>query len=234
MDICLVCKKCQKILIANEDIPNNTNKPVLPPTNLQQHLTVSLPEPTPELLAARTEQQQQDAVKASKPPSHAGYNRYLHQFSENACEIPEHLHSLVYERLASCHLLSNLRCKPVPVENILKKHRLQKYMSHATRISRMFNATPLPVFTQDLIDRLVQRFDELHANMSFLQESGSSVGKLSLPGKEALTHIFLRMENEHTLSRAFATHKNVSTAQKQKFWALLDQCSKRSTLSWKC
>jgi hypothetical protein len=247
MDICLTCRKCKKVLLAAEDLqtdlmhkmPSNpstttvaaiTDKTNVDQMMLQDSSSSSLVPTSDKMIVAKTPV---PTPKAMKPPSHAAYKRYLMQFSDKACEIPKDAWSLLYESLASIHLLSNLRCKPVPVERIFKTNRFQSLMSHSTRISKLFNTEPIPVLTTPMITRLVQRYDELYQTATVMFER-KQYSKATLPGKEILTHIFLRMENRADLASAFTTHKtnNVSQDQNTAFWNLLLECSKTSSLKW--
>lgn len=174
------------------------------------------------------------ARKTPKPANHVSFKRYLMQFSETAIEIPQTAWKTLYESLASIHLLSSMRCKPVPIEKILKDNHLQAFIPHSTRMAKMFNGEPVPVLSMDLIERLVQRYDELYQAAVVLFQK-QAYTKISLPGKEMLAHVFLVMEQRSDLASAFTTHKtnNVSQLEKQKFWDLLHECSKTSSLSWR-
>lgn len=241
MDICNVCKKCKKVLLAAEDLQTDllqrgettktakTQKkqpaatlhapsPLIPTTTNNSTVTHAAPVPS--------------STKNKNASGLLAYKKYLQQFAEDAMEIPQAVWKVLYESLASVHLLSGIRCKPTSVEDILKRHGFHTFIPHSMRITKMFVGDPIPVLRLDLLARLVQRWDELNqAAMRLAQKQGA---KCTLPGKEMLTHVFLVMENENGLASAFAIHKtnNVSQIHTPKFWMVVEECAKESKLSW--
>ncbi len=158
------------------------------------------------------------------------YRKYVMQFAPDACPIPKHVWKLLYESFASIHLLSSLRCKPVPVTKILKDNNLQMYISHSARITKLFNGEPVPVLSHQLIENLLRRWKELR------DVAALSTDIKGLPaGIEMLTHVFLLAEGRPDLASAFTTHKtnNVSATQTQKFCQLIEKCARTSKLSWR-
>ena len=162
---------------------------------------------------------------APKPVNSAPYKRYVMQFAHDAPEVPENVWSVLSASLATIHLLSPLRCKPVTVEKILKDNNLTSWIPHSTRISIMYCGTPLPVFSSDLIVSLIQRYEELHK--AAVQLHGHTK---SLPSKETLTYCFLSMENKYALASAFTTRKTSPTSQihTTKFWDLIAICKRNA------
>jgi hypothetical protein len=157
------------------------------------------------------------------------YNTYLLQFAPDACQIPKEVFKLLSMCFASIHVLSSLRCRPVPVQKILKENNRQDLIPHAVRISKLFNAEPIPILPHALIARLVHRWHEI-------RDAANEIPAIkSLPaGFEMLTHVFLLAENRPDLANAFATHKthNISATQTQRLCQLIEKCARTSRLSW--
>ena len=213
-----------EVAAAPTSLVPQTNIPVAATTKLiKANIELTMPFPIASAIASKSQ-------AASKLGNIGPYKKYIMQFAPDACEIPKHVWKLLYESFASIHLLSSLRCKPVPVTKILKDNNLQMYMSHSVRITKLFNGDPVPVLSHELIEKLLQRWKEIR------DVAALSLDIKGLPaGVEMLTHVFLLAEDRVDLASAFTTHKtnNVSATQTQKFCQLIEKCARTSKLSWK-
>jgi len=241
MNVCIACKECHPVLIAAEDMQtdmklsttttvtnNNTTSPTL--TCLKNVLNKNNDNQTTPNKSLKSNTKLAAASITAKANQSAAYYKYLLQFAPDACELPKQLWTKLYEALASMHLFSSLRCKPVPVTKILKDNHLQMYVSHSVRITKLFNGDPVPILSHELIQRLVKRFEEIQ----HVAANTPSIGTKGLPGNEIVTHFFLLAENRSDLASAFTTHKtiNVSQVQTQKFRMLIEKCAQTSPFSW--
>ena len=256
MNICTACKVCRRVLVVAEDVQTDMlqlkNKQNATAVFLQRLTTPT--QPLIEFSTAKTTTTPSPPLKLAKPSIELGmpfpiaaaiasksqaasklgiigpYRKYIMQFAPDACEIPKHVWKLLYESFASIHLLSSLRCKPVPVTKILKDNNLQMYMSQSVRITKLFNGDPVPVLSHALIGKLLCRWKEIR------DVAALSPNIKGLPaGVEMLTHVFLLTEGRVDLASAFTTHKtnNVSATQTQKLRQLIEKCARTSNLSWK-
>jgi ribosomal protein S27AE len=127
------------------------------------------------------------------------YKRYLSQFGERVPVIPTEVMRVLYRYLSNIHLQNSIRCRPTPVGNILRTHGFSKWANLSIRITKLFNGDPVPIIPDDLMERLVQRFDLIFRE--------SSKQKQKLPSFEFLTNILLRIEGRPDLAKSFALHK---------------------------
>lgn len=127
------------------------------------------------------------------------YKRYLGQFGENVPVIPTEVMRVLYRYLSNIHLQNSIRCRPTPVGNILRTHGFPRWANIAIRITKLFNGEPIPVLPDDLVERLVERFDVIFRE--------SSKQKQKLPSFEFITNILLRVEGRPDLASSFALHK---------------------------
>jgi predicted Zn-ribbon and HTH transcriptional regulator len=127
------------------------------------------------------------------------YKRYLCQFGDSVPVIPTEVMRVLYRYLSNIHLQNSIRCRPTPVGNILRTHGFSKWANLSIRITKLFNGDPIPLIPEELIDRLVFRFDLIFRE--------SSKQKQKLPSFEFLTNILLRIEGRPDLASAFALHK---------------------------
>ncbi len=228
MNICIACNICIPVLVAAEDIQTD----VLQQGKATATISPTISPTTTTILGGATVTTEAPIIP-QKPSGKLGnfntYRKYVMQFAPDACNIPKHVWKLLSESFASIHLLSSLRCKPVPVTKILKDNNLQMYMSQSVRITKLFNGDPIPILEMDLITRLLQRWKEIH-DVAVLAPDIKG-----LPGVEMLTHVFLLAEDRADLASAFTTHKtnNVSATQTHKFSQLIEKCARTSTLKWK-
>jgi len=236
-NVCTACKECHPVLVAAEDIQTDVLQQGKTTPSLCATTSASLVKTLKKQVVFKdTASSLTPAPTTTTKVTNSGklgnfntYRKYLMQFAPDACFIPPNVWKLLYESLASIHLLSSLRCKPVPVAKILKDNNLQMYISHSVRLAKLFNGDPVPVLEYDLIARLLQRWKEIH-DVAILAPDIKG-----LPGVEMLTHVFLLSENRADLASAFTTHKtnNVSATQSQKFSQLIEKCSRTSKLQWK-
>jgi hypothetical protein len=157
------------------------------------------------------------------------YREYLMQFAGDAPKIPHTLIAQLHEELATIHLYTADRSKPIAVCEILKNGHLAAFKSHAVRINKKYSGEPVPVLTPSLIAACEMRYAEIQA----LELADVSIA-LKKPPFEIYTHYFLLSENRMDLASAFATFKtnNVSQGLAHKCKQLLDTCAKKSMLNW--
>ncbi len=162
------------------------------------------------------------------------YRRYISQFAEDAEDIPEWVFNILYEDFNNIHMLNSLKCRPTSVHNTLKLYsadneNLLQYVSQSIRIARIFNAEPIPCFPLPLIEKMVQRFEDV----SLCAGSIENFGKL--PSFEMLTHMFLRAENRDDLAIIFFLNKaSVLKTASTKLHQLILACaaSDKTKASW--
>lgn len=136
------------------------------------------------------------------------YRRFLRQFSDTAPPIPIAVMRVLYKYLSNIHLQTSVRCRPTPVATILRNHGHSKWANSSIVISKQFNGEPIPRMNQELIDRLVHRFDMI------FQASAMTKPKQKVPCFEFVTHLMLFVEGRRDLAPAFSVHKTRAVLQK--------------------
>ena len=157
------------------------------------------------------------------------YRRFLRQFSVDFPVIPNAVMRLLYRYLSNIHLQTSVRCRPTPIANILRAKGYSKWANASLRISKKFNGDPIPLFSRELSENLVSRFEIV------FQVATQHGLKSSIPCFEFTTHILLRMEKRPDLSLSFALHKTQKVLKKTmaSFELVLDKVRREnSTFSW--
>ena len=173
INICRKCKVVKSVLIADEDIMNDT-------LVFREHIVNSV-----------VTTQCSTTIRNGRVSL---YRKFLQQFSEDSPSIPEEVFATIYLNLSSIHMLTSFRCKSVPVTDILRNNNYKEWISHSSRITMLFNGEKIPSINNDLFQRLYIRFDHVSQIVS------SNVKLLPF---EILTHVFLTLEKENTLAGHF-------------------------------
>ena len=132
------------------------------------------------------------------------YRKYIMQFHANAPAIPRHLLDILHQKLFNVHILTSAKCRPTPIANILRQTQNTQWVSHAVRISRLMNKCRPILFTQSIIDRLVQRCEIINEyNATQLPEDCKS----KFLNFDFITKQFLLMDEHKSLAVLFTAHK---------------------------
>lgn len=181
INTCTQCGKSNRVLFVSEDI--------------SQDMLVTK---DPTSIGTQTRFKTKQQYTYTRSPL---YRRYLSQFSESRPSIPLSVMKILYTYLSNIHFQTSVRCRPTPVNNVLRSHGLTHWGKYAVLISKTFNGEAIPSIPDTLIDRLVERFDYIFTTASQRKE------KSKIPSFEFLTHILLYMEGRKDLAMSFAIHK---------------------------
>lgn len=131
------------------------------------------------------------------------YRKYLMQFHENAPDPPQEVIETIYKHLFKVHMMLSTKVKPTPIAQILRAEKLQRWAPYSVRISKVINKDHIVALTQELIDKLVYRFEKI--TKAFDKTKLNQRKKIM--NFEFLTKQFLLMEDEPELARWFCCHK---------------------------
>jgi len=131
------------------------------------------------------------------------YRRYLMQFHENAPVPPPDVINIVYKQLSKVHIMLSTKVKPTPIAQILRDEKLQKWTPYSVRIAKYINNEPIVSLPQDLLERLVMRFEKITKVFTVTKQKH----RKKIMNFEFLTKQFLHMENRPDLAEWFACHK---------------------------
>lgn len=161
------------------------------------------------------------------------YRKYLNQFSDRY-DIPENIIKTVYDGLNNIHITGNVKIRPTPIINILRKAKMTRWVHFAVRIAKYFNNESVIPLNDILINRLVKRFEIL--TTMFLQSTHTSDIKKKILNFEFLTRQFLLMENRPDLAQSFMCHKtrSVLTESDNRLLKIVSRlCDSDTEFSWK-
>ena len=131
------------------------------------------------------------------------YKKYLMQFHENAPVPPIDVINIVYKHLSKVHMMLSTKVKPTPIAQILREEKLQKWTPFAVRIAKYINKEHIVSLSQELIDRLVLRFEKV----THVFKVTKLKHRKKIMNFEFLTKQFLDMENRPDLAEWFSCHK---------------------------
>ena len=155
-------------------------------------------------------------LKPSRYERHVLYRKYLHQFTSTAPPIPDEVMSVIYKYTSSIHLATSVRCRVTPTVDVLKNSGFIQYVPYASLITRMFNGMPIPVISESLVDKLVERFrlvtDAMIKRSQEYPKPSGNRGKIL--AFEIATAIGLLAEGEDSISILFNVHKTRSVLNK--------------------
>ena len=158
------------------------------------------------------------------------YRKYLMQFHEDANPVPPDVINAVYKHLSKVHIMLTSKVKPTPIAQILREEGLQKWTPFAVRITKIINKEHIVALPQDLIDRLVERFDKISQAFT----SCKAKERKKIMNFEFLTKQFLHMEQRHDLAEWFCCHKTRKVLQQADVRLL--KCSREldstDTVNW--
>jgi hypothetical protein len=170
-----------------------------------------------------TDYTEQDSVKTIEYERAPLYRRYLMQFHEDAENPSYDILSIVYNELANVHMMMSVKVKPTPVTQIMRKHARHKWAHMAQRLCKFINAETVPVFSNDLINRLIGRFNKV--SEAFLETIKQNRKKIM--NFEYLTRQFLLMEGKEAEAECFDSHKSRAVVNKSD--QILATCCKHIT-----
>lgn len=125
------------------------------------------------------------------------YRKYLMQYHEDAPSPPPEVINIVYKHLSKVHIMLSTKVRPTPITQILREEKLQKWTPYAAVIAKHINNEHIVKLSQDLIDRLVERFNKL---LKYSMDRKKSMNF------EFLTRNFLSLEGRPEY-QYFACHK---------------------------
>ena len=185
---CPKCGKCQHVLFLH--------------TDQSQDLLV---EKQPVTKNTQTKNTTSRASNYTRSPL---YRRYLSQFAEGGISIPTKVMKALYQYLSMIHLQTSVRCRPTPVAALLRSNGFSEWAPYAVIITKQFNGEPIPILSQTIIDRLVERFEVI------FQACTRNVVKQKIPSFELLTHILLFLDGHLKLAMGFSLHKSRDVVKK--------------------
>ena len=157
------------------------------------------------------------------------YRKYLMQFHEDAIDPPTDVLEKIYKQLSKIHIMLPSKVKPTPIIQILRDEGLTKWVPFSIRIVKKINQEPIAKLSDELIDRLVLRFQKITKAFTFTKNKN----RKKILNFEFLTKQFLLMENRADISEWFGVHKTrqvLFNADKR-----LQECCKiinDDTLNW--
>lgn len=131
------------------------------------------------------------------------YRKYISQFHVDAPEIPLEVIRTIKKHMTKIHMLLPGKVKQTPVMDILRNENYRKWVPSAVRIARHINGEVEIKFDQDLIDRLVYRFNKITS----VFDAAKMQNRKKIMNFEFLTHQFLYMENRSDLAEWFSCLK---------------------------
>lgn len=144
----------------------------------------------------------------------AGYNRSelfrtrLQQYAADAPDIPRRVMNKIRQELANVHILNTYIVQHTPITDILRKHDLQPYTRMVGRLTRELKGEPPLKIPQDLIQRLVERFEEQERVQ---QDPGD---KKAINFQSQLRQLLL-MEGADDLANLLKGHKSIDVVRKE-------------------
>lgn len=149
----------------------------------------------------------------NKYPKSSLYHKFLMQFSENVPPPPDSVIEAILHELSKVHIMHSYKIQATPIGNILKKKQLKEWAWMSIRISLIIKRKendPMPIFSEDLIQRLLRRFQKL---VEVLKQENFRNGKKVFNFK-FLTKVFLLMEGEVNMSELFGNNKTRSVLRR--------------------
>ena len=131
------------------------------------------------------------------------YKKYLLQFHEQAANPPYPVMSLLYQELSKVHMMIKSKIKPTPIAQILRNYGFHAWSHMAQRVCKLLNAEVLPSLSEELIHRLLARFDKVSQTFTLVVKES----RKKILNFEYLTHQFLTMENRPDLANCFSLHR---------------------------
>ena len=131
------------------------------------------------------------------------YRKYIMQFHKDAPNPPKEVMAVIYKHLSKVHIMLSIKVKPTPIAQILRQEKLQKWVPYAVRITKLINQEPIVSLTQELIDRLVFRFNRITQVFAVTKVEN----RKKIMNFEFLTKQFLQMEGLMKLAEWFQCHK---------------------------
>lgn len=162
------------------------------------------------VLFCPTDYMDEERTKATEYERVPLYKKYLSQFHEDTTDPPVEILAVISEEFSKVHMMVKLKVKPTPVAQILRTHGLHKWSQMSQRICRYLNAEKIAVMSDQLIERLVARFEKVtNAFLGTIQESRKKIMNF-----EYLTRQFLFMEGRPDLADCFSLHKTREVLRK--------------------
>lgn len=168
-------------------------------------------------------------------PKPALYHKFLLQFSSAVAAPPPQLIDMVLQELSKVHIHHSSKVQATPISNILKKHQ-KSYAWMSLRISMMLkqaDGEPFPIFSEELIDRLIRRFRILIEEL-IKQRCRNRKRVFNF---QFLTKVFLIMEGKPAMAELFENHKTRDVLRREdkrigEACKIMDR-EKRGNLEWK-
>ena len=131
------------------------------------------------------------------------FSKFVKQFSKTLDPLDPKTLAGLLKHIRNKHSSPLKLAKPTPIANFLRSERLGSLMHCALRICKALNGEKIPLFEDDLIDRLCDRFAILTAVLKDMDLKD----KKKIMNFEYITKQFLLMENEIELASCFLNHK---------------------------
>lgn len=132
------------------------------------------------------------------------FTKFLSQFSVHAVDPPEEVFKIIQQHLYKIHINCREKAKSTPINDILRKSDLQKYVPMAQRISRIYQGLPIPQLTDEMIERTVKRFKQLTQVFS---EVRVKQNRKKYPKFSYFAKICLEMDGYHEQAALFESHR---------------------------
>ena len=137
------------------------------------------------------------------------YEQFLNNFRANHEPIPENVVEAVVDELSVVHSMISSSCRPNTVSKILRKRGLaSKFGSSSLRICYKIQNRPIPVLSDGLRKRLLQRFVLVERAFETKQDDHEGqIVKKKIVNFSFLTRALLMCEKEYEIAKLFPSHK---------------------------
>ena len=153
------------------------------------------------------------------------YRKFLMQHHEDQPDPPAEVINIVYRHLSKVHIMLTSKVKPTPITQILRQENLQKWAGMSVRIAKIINHEPIVKFSTDLINRLVQLFDDLPSDGKKTMNFEYLTNKFLLAEKEAADSEFFKLHKTRiVLSNADSRLNTSCEANQRKTWKAKRSC----------
>ena len=133
------------------------------------------------------------------------FRKFLTQYAEDQPEIPEAIIALMVREHFKIHMYSNDKVSNTVVVNTLRDNNCSDYIFMSQRIMKVLQNEPVPVYSHDLINRMVNRY-----NVIIPIFRSTKNGRKKSPNFTCVTRAFLTLEGEEEEARKLRYHKTRS------------------------
>lgn len=144
-----------------------------------------------------------------KPDGDIVYRDYVNQYCEGSPETPAAVkHSIITSTLLTKHYVGDV-VRPTQISTLTRKLSSTR---RPQRIHRELTGRPTPVFSIEVRDRLLARFNEF---LRVYESTKQGSNRCKIPNFDTLTRAFLYLDGEYELSDMFDNHMTMGVIEKE-------------------